>query len=316
MQLILTGSIALDRIMRYDGSFAKVIDPNKLEVLSLSLLLQDVQESRGGVAANIAYSVALFGDHPILYGSVGENGRSYMEQLATLGVDISQIHYSKLHTASFTVMTDAQNCQIGGFYPGAMADASSLSIQKLKTQDSLVVISPHDPTQMALQVRECTKLGIPYCYDIGQQVANCEEADIAAGVQGAHMLIVNEYEMQMLSQKIGRSAEQISAAVPILVVTLGEHGSDLTVSGKKQHIDALRVDTVVDPTGAGDAYRAGFLYGYTHGLEPAVCAQIASVSAAFCVESEGTQGHVFTKKSLFSRCSKMYGTLAQLKELL
>lgn len=310
MKTLLCGSIALDRIMMFDGRFAEVIQPDKLHVLSLSVLLDDLQETRGGVAANIAYTLALLGEEPILYGSVGTNARDYMEALGGLGIDVSHVHYSKKPTATFSVITDKADCQVGGFFAGAMSDAEGLCIDDFKDEDVFVVISPHDPKQMAVQIKQATALGKRICYDIGQQVTNISSVDIRAGISSCELLIVNDYEMGVVVDKTGWSQEEIMARIKTVVITLGERGSLVVHNNVKHHVKAAKISEVHDPTGAGDAFRAGFLYGYVRDVEPEICAQIGGTAAAFCIESMGTQQHFFTRDQFRERYRNSFGTLA------
>lgn len=313
MKLVLTGSIAIDRIMLYEGRFADVIKPDKLHVLSLSVLLKELRETYGGVAANIAYTLSLLGETPILYGSVGTNAREYMELLGSRGIDTSLVHYSRLPTASFSVITDKADCQVGGFYPGAMSDAGSLSIKEFADQEVFVVISPHDPGQMALQVEECKKLAKKYMYDVGQQASNVSGKDLRAGIDGASVLIVNDYEMGVIEEKTGWKLAEIRSMVPTIVITLGEKGSVVLKGQTETAVSSLRNIEVQDPTGAGDSFRAGFLYGYVRGIDPVLCAQIGSVCATYCIESHGTQQHYFTRDKFRERYAKEYGALSILE---
>lgn len=307
--IVLTGSVSFDRIMVFPGRFSEVIQPDKLHVLSISVLLDELKESRGGVAANIAYALALLAEQPILYASVGENARAYMGELAELGVQTQHVHYSKLPTATFTVMTDRDDCQVGGFYPGAMSDAQGLKLKQFQAQHPLVVISPHDPAQMARQVAECHSLSLPMVYDIGQQVSNVSADDLRAGVEAAQVLIVNDYEMGVLMAKTGWSHAAISKRVPVVVVTLGAQGCEVFTKGQKKptKIAAVRATQVVDPTGAGDAFRAGFLYGYIRDWPLTKSAQLGAAVAAYAVEQTGTQGYHFTMDELATRFAAAFG---------
>jgi adenosine kinase len=296
MKILLSGSIALDRIMNFPGKYADVIQADKLHVLSVSVLLKELKDTRGGVAANIAYTLALLGEKPILYGSVGENAREYMNTLKKMGVDVGHVHYSKLPTATFTVLTDEVDCQVGGFYPGAMSDAAELTIERFKKDDVFVVVAPHDPTQMAKQVAECAALGKRLFYDVGQQAANISGEDIRAGIMSAELLIVNDYEMTLLAKKTGWSEAQIQQMMKVCVVTLGDKGCAIYHEGKEQRVPAVKVGNVVDPTGAGDAFRAGFLYGYVRDWSLEKCAQWGGVAAMYAIEKHGTQEHHFTMK--------------------
>lgn len=306
-QIVLTGSVAMDRIMVFPGKFEDVIQPDKLHILSISVLLDELRETRGGVAANIAYNLGLLGQESVLLAAVGQDARDYMNDLASLGVNIDQLHYAKSKTASFSVITDQNDCQVGGFYPGAMGEAKSLSLKKWPDSGAFIVISPHDPAQMAVQVKECQKLGLRMLYDIGQQVSNVSREDLRAGVEAAELLILNDYELGLLAKKTGWSQAQILKKVKLLLVTLGEKGVKILQPGKKERlVEAVKLPKVVDPTGAGDAFRAGFLYGYVRKWEVIKSAQLGCVVASFAVEQHGTQEHQFNKSKIRERHHETY----------
>ena len=312
MQLVLTGSIAIDRIMLFPDKFANVIQPDKLHVLSISVLLKELKETWGGIATNIAYTLSLLGEQPVLLGSVGrdEASRQYIQTFAVRGVDVSHVHYSQLPTATFTVMTDQADCQIGGFYPGAMSDAVSLSLAAFPKLNTFVVLSPHDPTQMARQVAECAEHGLRLFYDIGQQVVNVSAEDLQAGVAAAELLILNDYEMGTLAKKTGWGEVEICQKVKVCVVTLGEKGCVIRAHGQELSVPAAKIEKLVDPTGAGDAFRAGFLYGYVRGWEPLSCAQLGATAAAYDVEQLGAQTHHFTRNDIVRRTQENFGDFA------
>lgn len=297
--LILTGSIAIDRIMNFDGSYEEAIKPDKLHVLSLSVLLNQVVDTHGGIAANIAYNLAMLGEQPVLLGAVGSNGRDYMAKLQTLGVDTQFIHYSALPTASFTVMTDRNDCQVGGFYPGAMSDEGLTPLPEvvaaLAQEKPFIVISAHDPELMARQVEACHQHGYRMFYDASQQINNLAAHDLQQGVAAAELLIVNDYEMEVLQQKTGWSLAELQSKVPTIMVTLGEKGCQIysTKNNKTTTatVPAIAGITAIDPTGAGDAFRAGFLYGYIRDWSLVESAQLGCVTASFAVERKGTQEH-------------------------
>lgn len=303
-QLIIAGSIAIDRIMNFSGSFAEVIKPEKLHVLSLSFLLNELVDTHGGTGANIAYSLALLGENPVLLSSIGNNGSEYQRKLKNDGVNTQFMHVSDLPTATFTVLTDEKDCQVGGFYPGAMVDhgiasidavVAELSSELKRDVEPFVVISAHAPELMSRQVAECREGQYRMCFDIGQQVSNAPEKLLQDGLEATELLILNDYEMEVFQQKTKHSLEEIISKVMTVVVTLGEKGCDV-FSGSlesKQHVDAIPDVNVIDPTGAGDAFRAGFLYGYIRDWELEKCAQLGSVTASFAIEKKGTQEHHF-----------------------
>lgn len=306
MRLILTGSIAVDRILNFPGKYVDVIQPEKLHVLSLSVLVDHLVDTRGGIAANIAYNLSLLGEKPVLLGSVGQDAKEYMADLKKRGINTSFLHYSQKPTASFTVMTDMADCQVGGFYPGAMGDASSLTLHHFDPTKDFIVISPHDPLMMARQVREAKKKKFRYFYDIGQQVSNVPDDDVLAGVNGAELLIVNDFEMGVVEKKTGLTQAEIVKKIPVVIITLGEKGSVYFDHGKKVEIKAVPVKKVADPTGAGDAYRGGFLYGYIRSWPLERCVQLGSIVATFAIQQHGTQEHTFTKTEIEKIAKKHY----------
>jgi len=301
--IVISGSIAIDRIMNFGGRYREHIQPEKLDSLSISIFLNELKDAYGGVGANIAYSMALLGDEPILVGSVGKEAVLYMEKLARGGVNIKHVFESDLPTASFNVITDADQNQVGGFYPGAMFDSDSLSFETWKNDQPIVVIAPHDPKAMKRQVEEVKKWGLRMMYDIGQQVSNLPGNEMLAGVKAAEILILNDYELTVLSKKTGMTIDDIKKTVPIVVTTLGKKGS--IIEGAKVpkaiEVGVAKAKQVADPTGAGDAFRAGFLYGYAREWPLQSCAQLGAVCGTYAIESMGTQSHVFTAAEITKR---------------
>jgi adenosine kinase len=301
--IIISGSIAIDRIMNFSGRYRDHIRPEKLDSLSISIFLDELKDTYGGVGANIAYSLALLGDEPMLVGSVGKDALLYLEKLAHDGVNITHVRISELSTASFSVITDTDENQIGGFYPGAMFDSAGLTFAPWKDHSPLVVISPHDPKAMKRQVEECKTWGLRLCYDIGQQVSNLPGDEMREGVLAAEVLILNEYELSVLSDKTGLNVEKIKQTVPIVITTLGKNGSVIEGAKVPQAIKVgtAKIKHVADPTGAGDAFRAGFLYGYARDWPLKAAAQLGSACAAYAIEVMGTQSHVFTTAEITKR---------------
>ncbi|MBP9703062.1 carbohydrate kinase family protein [Candidatus Woesebacteria bacterium] len=302
-KVVLSGSISLDRIMNFGGSYADLIKPDKIHVLSLSVLIDNLTHSRGGVATNIAYNLALLGDHPIVLGSVGKDALDYISDLKKIGVNTEHIHQSNLPTATFTVLTDKNNNQVGGFYPGAMSDAKDLSLKTWSNTNTLAVVSANDPSLMARLVTEAREYSLELIYDPSQQVSNCTGDDLKAGVMAARILMVNDYELSVLCTKSGMTEEEVKKLVPIVITTLGKDGSELSGKGlsKPIHVPAISGIKPVDPTGAGDAYRGGFIYGYSRGWDLETCMQLGSVMASFTIELAGTQTHHPDKHEINTR---------------
>lgn len=309
-KIILCGSIAIDRVMSFKGKYRNLILQDKVNNISISVFLEKLQDSHGGVGGNIAYTLALLGENPILLASVGFDGKEYIEKLKKAGVETRFVHYSNQNTASFNVITDSDNCQIGGFFPGAMFDSDTLSLKKWKNKNVLVVISPHDPKSMLRQTEECRQFKLRFCYDIGQQVVNTPSSQLAKCVNGCEILILNEYELEIFCQKIKKTADDLKKLIPVVVTTLGEKGSIIEgkmLSGRKIRIPSVKPIRISDPTGAGDAYRGGFFFGYVRGWKLEQCGKVAAVTATYALENYGTQKHEFTLNQFIQRYETSYG---------
>ncbi|HVX56502.1 MAG TPA: carbohydrate kinase family protein [Candidatus Saccharimonadales bacterium] len=306
-KLIICGSIALDRIMNFSGKYRDLIKPDKLHVLSLSVILDKLEETQGGVGANIAYSLGQLGEEPVLLGSVGPDAAEYLERLSSMGVDTGAVHISRLPTASFNVMTDSEDNQVGGFYPGAMADSAGLTLQPWADQDVVVSVSAHDSDAMRRLVAECRQYDLRLIYDPGQQVSNNPADDLKAGVEQAEVLLANDYELGIICEKLSTTPEAIKSKVPIVITTLGKHGS--FIEGAKIpepiKISICKAEQVVDPTGAGDGFRAGFLYGYLRQWQLPACGRLGAAVASFVVEQHGTQVRL-SQEAIIKRYQETY----------
>lgn len=299
--------------MNFNGKYKDLIHPEKLHVLSLSVFIDKLEETNGGVGVNICYNSAQLGDNPVLLGSVGKDSTAYIDELSSKGVNTEHVHFSDLATASFSVITDSDNNQVGGFYPGAMFDADSLVVDPWQNQDALVVIAAHAPDAMRKQAEDCKRLGIKYMYDPGQQVTNLSGEDMLAGISGAEIVAVNDYEMGVMCEKAGITAEQIKAQTPIVITTFGSEGSVIegTATTEPIKVPATKPNQVKDPSGAGDSYRAGFLHGYLRQWELRKSAQLGSVWASFIVEQHGTL-HDLDKQVVSDRYEKTFNERIEL----
>jgi adenosine kinase len=296
--------------MNFGGRYKDLIQPDKLHVLSLSILIDSLTNSRSGTAVNIAYNLALLREQPILLASVGKDAADYLSELAGLGIDVSRVHQTDLPTPTFTVLTDLDDNQIGGFYPGAMADISHLTLEPWYDTKSLVVISANDPTGMAQLVAEYVDHHLDYAYNVGQQVTNISVQQLKAGLTHASILLVNDYELGVIQNRTGYTNAELSRMIPLVVTTLGKTGTGIgeTITPAVQDVQ------VVDPTGAGDAYRAGFLFGYLRHLDPSLCAQLGSVMATYTIERHGTQTHTPSVADIQQKLYTAYGTKINLLE--
>lgn len=303
MKIVCTGSVAYDYLMTFPGSFKDHILPDRLDSISLSFLVDSMVKQRGGVAPNIAYTLALLGARPVVLATVGEDFSDYMQWLDSQNIDTSGIKVIPgTYTASFFANTDQNNAQIASFYTGAMAHASELHVMDLPGgKPDLVIISPNSPEAMVAYPRECKAAGIPYLYDPSQQIVRMDGKDIREGVLGAESLFVNEYEFELLTRATGLTKNDILKSVKYLVVTLGAKGAVVYAEGREYCVEAFPTDTIKDPTGVGDAFRGGFLTGYRCGLDWATCGQMGSLAAAYCLEKRGPQNHQYTKEQFVKR---------------
>src|SRR5512143_143848 len=264
--------------MRFPGRFSEVVVPDRLHRLSVSFLVDEMKRVRGGVAPNIAYGLSLLGVTPTLMATAGADGGEYRTWLESEGVDVSAMRiYDDVFTASFFVSTDVEQNQIATFYAGAMARARELSFHAFRPGEvALALVSPNDPAAMASYARECRELGIPFVYDPSQQVARLSGQDLIEGLEGASVLIGNEYEFGIVEKKTGLHESELLARVPVVVITHGAEGSTIALRGGiPEAPDGARTIRVpaaklrgqaVDPTGVGDAFRAGLLAARTRGL--------------------------------------------------
>jgi adenosine kinase len=321
MNIVVTGSVAFDYIMFFPGRFTDHILPDRLDRISLSFLVDDMRKVYGGCAPNIAYSLALLGERPRLMATAGLDAAEYGEWLARNGVDTSLLRICQdCYTASFFVSTDLDQNQIASFYTGAMARARELSFNDLVSgaddpaKPDIVIISPNDPHAMRRYARECRDLGIPYIYDPSQQVARVGGDELLEGLTGAAVLILNDYEYGILQKKTGLDEQQLLARVPTIVVTLGEHGSRVVTQDAVLNVPTARPDAVLEPTGVGDAYRAGLIKGIVHGYPWPVAGRLAALAAVYVIEHPGPQPRPYTLHEFVDRYRQNFGDTPELHD--
>lgn len=317
MDILLTGSVAYDYLMTFPGHFKEHILPERLESISLSFLVESMSKQRGGIAPNIAYSMALLGAKPRVMATVGEDFGDYRRWLESKGVDTSLMKVIPGEfTASFFATTDHASAQIASFYPGAMAHSATQSLKELDKKPDLVIVSPSAPDAMMKFPAECRELGIPYLYDPSQQVLRLEGHELARDMEGAYFLFCNDYEFGLISKKTGWSLDQILEHVNVLVITRGKDGADLYMGGDSVHIPTVPEDEIVDPTGVGDAFRGGFLAGYSRGFDWKLCGEIGSLAAVYCLEQRGPQSHSYTREEFIERFRRHFDDGGKLDSLL
>jgi adenosine kinase len=302
MDIIITGSVAYDYLMTFPGYFRDHLLPDKLEKISLSLLVDSMTKQRGGIAPNIAYTLALLGEHPRVMATVGEDFSEYRMFLERVGVDTTLMEVIPGEfTASCFINTDKDNAQLVSFFPGAMSKASELSLRTLDDPPDLVVISPNSPEAMNQYPVECHDLGIPYFYDPSQQIPRMTAEELRKGVQDAQSMMVNDYEFGMILNKTGMLESEIRENLKFLVVTHGSAGARIYTDDHEFSTPVVPPDKIADPTGVGDAFRGGFLTGYSQGFEWEICGKMGALAATYCLETKGPQAHHFTIQEFINR---------------
>jgi adenosine kinase len=309
MSIVVTGSIAFDYLMSFPGKFTEQFLPEHMSRVSLSFLVDSMDKRRGGCAPNIAYTLALLGERPKLMGTAGQDFGDYRRWLDAAGIDTSLVKdVPDKFTASFFCSTDAANNQIASFYTGAMAHAGELSFRAIGRVD-LAIIAPNDPAAMTQYAEECRTLGVPFIFDPGQQCARMSGDELLDGIAGAAVVIVNDYELELLRQKTGLDEPAILERAAALVVTRGEHGSSVLRGANRVDVPAVTPRMIADPTGVGDAYRGGFMKGLASGASDRVCAELGSVAATFALEHLGGQSHAYTADEFAGRYREHFGDL-------
>ena len=305
MQIVVTGSIATDHLMTFAGLFSEQLLPDQLANLSVVFLAETLEVRKGGTGANIAFGMGSLGYRPQLVGSVGTDAGDYVQWLQQAGVDTSGVRVSgSLASPRFTVVTDQAQNQIGSFYPGAMAEAADISLKDVEAD--LVLVSPNDPGAMLRHTAECRERGVPFAADPSQTLTFLDGDAIRQLVDGAAYLFTNEYEAGLVAEKTGRTDEEILDLVQVRVTTHGAKGSVISRKGEPDiSVGIAEADVVVDPTGTGDAFRAGFLTATAWGLGLERAAQVGALLATHCVESVGPQDYVLT--DFLARFEKAFG---------
>lgn len=302
MNIVLTGSVAYDYLMTFPGHFRDYILADKLEHISLSFLVDSMVKRRGGIAPNIAYTLALLGGKPQVMATVGQDFAEYRTHLEQIGVDTSLMKViPDVFTASFFCNTDRSNAQIASFYPGAMDYAGELSFHDLSHKPDWVVVSPNSPDSMVKYPQECVELGIPYLFDPSQQIPRMTAEELRMGVEGASALMVNDYEYELIKKQTGMQDNELMKNLNFMVITRGEQGASIFADGDQFCTPIVPTAKIIDPTGVGDAFRGGFLTGFSHGLDWDICGKMGALSATYCLEVMGTQEHKYTPQEFISR---------------
>ena len=317
MNVVITGSIAYDYLMFFAGEFTDHLLEEQMQNLSVSFLVDSLRRERGGIAANIAYTMGLLKGKPRIMATVGEDFGEFRAWLEQHGVDTSAIvEIENVYCASFFANTDRKQNQIGHFYAGAMANAAELTFTEYAPDTDLAVISPNEPGAMTQYIRECKHLGIDYVYDPSQQTIRLPGDELREGIDGCFLLTVNDYELSMIQEKTGLRRDQIEGLACGLLITHGKHGSEIVVDGRCYEIPAVMPDRVTEPTGAGDGFRGGLLRGIELGLPWDICGRMGALAAAYVLENMGTQNHAFTVAEFVARYREHFDDGGRLDVLL
>lgn len=312
MAVLITGSIATDHLMTFPGRFSDSLVADKLDRVSLSFLVDELEVRRGGVAPNIAFGMGCLGLRPVLVGAVGPDFADYESWLQRHNVDTSAVHVSESrHTARFVCTTDSEQNQIASFYAGAMSEARNIELRPVVDRvgrADMVLIGANDPEAMLRHTEECRFRGYPFAADPSQQLARMSGEEVRPLIEGASLLFTNEYEAALIEQKTGWSAADIAAIVETRVTTLGPDGARVERRGEPPvTVTVAEEDRKADPTGVGDAFRAGFLSGQAWGLSDERSAQIGALLATYVIETIGTQEYELAQRHFLERMARAYG---------
>ena len=312
MAILITGSVATDHLMSFPGKFSDSLVADKIDKVSLSFLVEDLQIRRGGVAPNIAFGMGCLGLSPVLVGAVGPDFADYESWLQRHGVDTRGVHVSDAHhTARFVCTTDIEQNQIASFYPGAMSEARNIELKPIVDQAGgadVVLIGANDPLAMQRHTDECRFRGYPFAADPSQQLARMEGDEIKPLIEGAEYLFTNEYEAALIEQKTGWSPADLASMVQVRVITMGPDGARIERRGAEPvQVSVPEEERKADPTGVGDAFRAGYLAGQAWGLGDERSAQVGSLVATYVIETVGTQEYELAQRHFLERLAAAYG---------
>jgi adenosine kinase len=311
MSFLVTGSIAYDNIMTFNGRFKDHIMPDKIHILNVSFLLEEFRQNFGGTAGNIAYNLNLIEEKSVLLAAVGNDFQIYKDHLLQQKwVSLAGIkEFADIKTACCYITTDLDDNQITAFYPGAMNRSVEIDISDLSNlQDiDLAIISPDSPSGMKKHAKECRELNIPYILDVGQQIIAFDRDELLELLSGAKVLIGNDYEITLFCQKVGKDAKALVEIAEMVITTKGEQGSEIQQKEGVISIPSVKVKAVADPTGAGDAYRAGIMVALKMQIPLEQGARMAALLSAYAIEEYGTQNHRFSMSEFRERYEENFG---------
>jgi len=306
MSALICGSFAFDTIMVFHDKFRNHILPDQVHILNVSFLVPEMRREFGGCAGNIAFNLKLLGEDPLPMGTVGTDFGPYAEWMAQCGIDHRYVKQTETYTAQAYITTDEDDNQITAFHPGAMNLSHETSV--LDTEGvTLGIVAPDGRDGMLLHAEQFVETGIPFMFDPGQGLPMFDGAELLDFVDKATWVALNDYEAQLMEERTGKSPHELAEMVEALIVTRGSKGSHIYTARHRHDIPVATATAVNDPTGCGDAYRAGLLYGLLHELDWETTGRIASLMGAIKIESHGTQNHRFTRDEFFDRFHESFG---------
>ncbi len=309
MSILVSGSLVHDHIMNFPDSFKNHIMPEQIHILNVSFAVDRLERSWGGTAGNIAYTVKLLGGEPILVSAVGRDGGEYLKYFESVGISTKYVKRDeKQLTASAYITTDADDNQISAFFGGPSLLAKEVELAAIQERPAVALISPTHKDVMLKHLLDCRERGVKAVFDPGQQITSFTEIELRKMIGLSHFVIGNDYEIKLLEERTGWNAKEILKNAQVLITTLGDRGSAVaTAEDELVEAGICPPQSFDDPTGAGDAYRAGFFVGYELGRPWKTCAQMGAVAASYAIETFGTQAHSFTKEEFCDRYKKTFG---------
>ncbi|HAV37791.1 MAG TPA: carbohydrate kinase family protein [Massilia sp.] len=304
---LICGSLAFDKIMQYHGRFADTLLADQLHRVNVSFLVPTLRTEYGGCSANIAYNLKLLGGDPLIMATIGQDGADYLERLRNFGIKTRAIKtIGDAYTAQCFVTADQDNNQINAFHPGAMQFSHENNVADCGPL-RVAIIAPDGRDGMLKHARDCAALGIPFMFDPGQQLPMFSGDELLAFIDQATYLAANDYEFEMIMDRTGLTLQDIASRLDALIVTRGEKGSEIYAGGERYDIPAVPATAVVDPTGCGDAYRAGLLYGIAQGYDWKTSGRIASLLGSIKIGHQGGQNHSFTPAEVADKFEAAFG---------
>lgn len=307
MTSLICGSLAFDTIMSFEGRFSEALLADQLHKINVAFLVPGIRREFGGCAGNIAYNLQLLGGAPLIMATVGQDGDSYLARLGGLGISTRCIRtIEQAYTAQAFITTDADSNQITAFHPGAMTHSHELTVADAGPV-KLAIVAPDGRDGMMQHARQCADAGIDLIFDPGQGLPMFNGDELKDFIGLATYVAVNDYEAELLTERTGLSLAQIAQQVDALIVTRAELGADIFTGGRHLQIPCVPVDQVIDPTGCGDAFRAGILYGLTNGMDWETTGRLASLMGAIKIVHQGGQNHAPSRDEIGDRFAAAFG---------